>query len=413
MWCLLVLAAAAPTQRASAAVLEPRNDPFYQAPARLDHVANGTILRVRKVDVSLVVLPISGLRATTYQLLYRTEDNDNRPTANVATVIVPQGTSLQKPRGLVSLQDAEDSLDWDCAPSYQLRVGENAPTGEMDGNLVAELAATALPELAAGRVLVIPDVEGPTSDYVVRRSDAHMVLDAIRASERFAPAGLQRSAPVAMVGYSGGGWESAVANELQPSYAPELNVVAVAAGGVPVANLANVRYIDGGVATGVLMAVADRIARAYHVESTLVSALTAAGRAFLKKVRTGCATSVFAAPFAHFNQWTTKPNFFGRADIQRIIADNELGHGVPKAPTFYYNGVQDEIIWVEPLDGLVAEYCAAGAPILYVRDHAGLEHIQGAGNFFALARAYVEARFAGAPVPSSCGVPPYNSVPPE
>ena len=65
--------------------------------------------------------------------------------------------------------------------------------------------------------------------------------------------------------------------------------------------------------------------------------------------------------------WTTTPNTFESPQVQQVIAENALGHAVPTAPTFYYNGINDELIWIKPLDQLVAHYCAGGASIEQVR----------------------------------------------
>ena len=405
----LVFVSTAPAPPASAEVPEPGNDPFYVAPAGIEQLAPGTVLRSREVDVSLGQVPLSGPRFRAYQLLYRTGGVDDRPIANVTTVLVPDGPPPPGGRGLVSLQNAENSLDPNCAASYQLRVGQQAPGGQTNRNLIAEMTAL-LPELAVGRVLVVPDVLGPDKGYIVRLVNAHMVLDSIRAAESFEPAGLAgRDTPVALFGYSGGGFESAAANELQSTYAPELDIVAVAAGGVPVGSLANFRFIDGTLATGTLMAVAQAINRAYP-EMDLLSSLNDEGWAFADRIKTGCSSAIFAAPLARFDDWTTVPNFFGRANVRRVLEENALGQDTPRAPTFYYNAVFDEIIWIAPLDALVAEYCADGADLVYVRDPAGVEHIQGAANFIPMALDYIEARFAGAPVATTCGLPG-NAIP--
>ena len=171
-----------------------------------------------------------------------------------------------------------------------------APNGDSNGNLSAE-SSLALAELAQGYDVVIPDAEGPDSEYIVRGMEGHATLDSVRAVDRFAPAELGGAkTPVGLIGYSGGASDTTAANELQPSYAPELNIVAVAAGGVPVANQETVQYLDGSVGSGVLMSTAIAINRAYP-QLDLYSLLNPTGKAFAKQVSTGCATSVFAAPY--------------------------------------------------------------------------------------------------------------------
>jgi hypothetical protein len=401
---LAVLAAAVVAPRAVAAT-PPQRDPFYTAPAHLASYPPGTVLRSRRVTVELGPVPLTGTRYAAYQLLYRTNDATGQPVANVTTVIVPNGAAPPGGRQLVSLQDAEDSVDPGCAPSYQLQVGELAPNGDHDGNLALELSSVGLGQLAQGRDVVIPDPEGPKSEYTVTGMAAHAALDSIRAAERFGRAELDGvRTPVALAGYSGGALETAAANEFQPAYAPKLKIVAVTAGGVPPVNEENLQYLDGSVGAGVVMAAAIGLNRAYP-RADLYSLLNAKGRAFAKQVSTGCATSVFAAPFTNYNTWTKSPNAFELSRLRRIVARNALGHATPTAPTFYYNAINDELIWIKPLDQLVAHYCAHRARIYYYRDPAGAEHIQGAVNWGPLAQAYMDARFAGVPAPDTCGQP--------
>jgi hypothetical protein len=351
------------------------------------------------VAVSLGPVPVTGTASTAYQLLYRTNDATGQPVANVTTVIVPSGTPPAGGRQVISVNDAEDSIDSNCAPSYQLQNGEQG-----NGNLQAETSLAA-PQLALGRDLVIPDAEGPKSEYIVTGMEGHATLDSIRAVERFPASQLGGVAtPVGLIGYSGGAHVTAAAGELQSGYAPELNIVGVAAGGVPVGDRETVAYLDGSVGAGVLMATSIALDRAYP-NLNLDSLLNAKGKAFAKQVSTGCATSVFAAPFAHMDDWTTVRDAVDLPRVARIIATNALGHGYPTAPTFFYNGVHDELITIAALDKLVARYCDRGARMDYFRDPAGAEHIQGVADFYPLALSYLTGRFTGDPVPNTCGPP--------
>jgi hypothetical protein len=386
------------------AATPPPQDPFYKPPAGFASAPPGTVLRSRRVNVELGPAPLTGVASTAYQLLYRTNDSHEEAVANVTTVIVPDGSAPSAGRTLVSLQDAEDSLDPDCAPSYQLQVGEAAPNGDANGNLAAETSLVSN-ALAEGHDVVIPDPEGPQSEYVVKGTDGHAVLDSIRAVERFPPTQLHGAkTPVALVGYSGGAFESAAANELAPAYAPELDIIAVAGGGVAPANTENYQYLDGSVGAGILMAASIGVNRAYP-SLDLYSLLNAKGKAFAEQASSGCATFVFAAPYTKFNTWTKAPNALYLPRVQRIIAENELGHAVPTAPTFYYNAIHDELVWIKPLDQLVAYYCAHGARIDYFRDPIAQEHVEALSDFVPLAETYINDRFAGDPVPDTCGKP--------
>ncbi len=374
----------------------PQSDSFYSPPHGLSHEPRGAILRSRKVDVKLGGVPVTGAQAKGFQLAYRTNDAHLRPVVGVTTVLVPTLPPPAGGRDLVSLQDAEDSLDPTCAPSYQLQL--SSPD---NGNL--ELEATAVyNQLAAGRSLAIPDHEGPRSEYIVTGMEGHATLDSIRAVERFRRAELPgRRTKVGMVGYSGGAHATASAGELAPSYARELRIVGIAAGGVPVGNRKTVKFLNGSVGAGVLFAVSQALNREFP-SLRLFSLLNRAGKAEAKKARKGCASSVFQAPFAHFDDYTKVPHAFKLPNVRKVIARNKLGHATPTAPTFFYNAISDEIVAIKPLDKLVAHYCAHGARLKYYRDPAGLEHIQAVTIFIPMALSYLTDRFAGRPVPSTC-----------
>lgn len=91
--------------------------------------------------------------------------------------------------------------------------------------------------LAKGWAVAVTDYEGlgtpGTHTYIVADAEAHAVLDIVRAATQVPELGLSPSAPVGIVGYSQGGQAAARAAEIESTYAPELDVVGVVAGGVP------------------------------------------------------------------------------------------------------------------------------------------------------------------------------------
>ena len=104
-----------------------------------------------------------------------------------------------------------------------------------------------------------------------------------------APAGLAGSGtPVGLWGYSGGGQATAWAAEQQPAYAPDLNVQAVAAGGVPPDLEQVARQIDGGPFFGVYFAVSVGLSREFP-EVDIDSLLNDRGRALKEQIGDQCA----------------------------------------------------------------------------------------------------------------------------
>ena len=379
----------------------PDHDPFYRPPASLASFAPGAIIRSRQVDVSIGPTPVSALGATAYQLLYRTNEPSGAATANATTIVVPGTPPPAGGRELVSLQDAEDSLTTHCAPSYQLRVGERD-----NQDMLAEFALTAPSMLATNRALVIPDVYGPRSEFLVKATEAHAVLDSIRAVERFPAAQLDGvRTPVALAGYSGGGHETTAAAELQPAYAPELHVVGAAAGGTPVGDREFFDRIDGAI-TNVTLATMLSLERAdprlgwsalLNDRGRAVTAAAAAGPACVDPVVSGT---------DHLRDLTTVADPLGVPRIARAIAANAIGTAAPRAPTYLYVSQHDELIPLANEDKLAARYCRMGATLDYERDpvdYAGpSDHLEAAvAGFFPKAISYLDDRFSGAPPPTT------------
>jgi hypothetical protein len=97
--------------------------------------------------------------------------------------------------------------------------------------------------VAAGFVLTIPDFEGENLEWTAGQESGYGTLDALRATESYL--GMAADSPVGLTGYSGGSIAADWASELAPSYAPELDLVGVAEGGIPVDYAHNLSYING------------------------------------------------------------------------------------------------------------------------------------------------------------------------
>lgn len=362
----------------------PDNDPFYAQPDPMPDVAPGTVLDSRPTAIRALAIPVP-VRA--WQLKYLSTDTKGAPRANIATVIQP----LLAQRKLVSYQTAYDGLDADCAPSYAFATGINAPAYE---------EAAMLPLLLAGYTVVSADYEGPEYQWAAGVNSGHGVLDGIRAAQSFAPLGLTAATPTALWGYSGGALASQWANELAASYAPELNIVGVAAGGVPADIEAIARAIDGTALSGVYFGATVGLSRAYP-EIDIEALLNDRGRAAFETLGRQCIgefTPQFA--FQHMRDYVTVPELLDVPAVQDVIAENTMGQRLPYAPTYIYQGTHDELAITPPVDTLVQTYCGMGAKVQYVKLPG--EHITTAGAGVPGALAYVQNRLNGRPAPSSC-----------
>ncbi|MCP2297034.1 Secretory lipase [Nocardia amikacinitolerans] len=361
----------------------PDADEFYAAPADLDRFQPGDVVRSRMVPAA------NFPGSTVWQLLFRSTNSADEPIATVTTVLVPPGGGLDRP--LVSYQPFVNSLGMHCAPSHSL----------FDGGMREAPALNLL--LARGWAVAVPDHLGPTSAYGAAQLGGRITLDGIRAAKRFAPAGLAAS-PVGMTGYSGGGMATGFAAALAPEYAPELPIVGVAMGGVPMnmGKLARDLGTTPNPLFGLGFAVAVGLEREYPVQAAMSRLLNPAGVALRDEIANACAEQIISAGANRSFSDVLDGPMDADPSLVRVLHENSLETfpGVPRVPLYEWHGEADE---VDPdlVRAVAGRYCQAGTPvqldILPGVDHGGaITH--GAPRAFG----YLSDRFAGLPAPSNC-----------
>lgn len=328
-------------------------------------VEPGGLLEQRPTTVFLGPLPAP---VKAWHLLYRSTSATGKANAVSGTLLVPLTPWLSGPRPLISYAVGTHGLGDQCAPSNLMAHGI-----ENESALLAQA-------ISKGWAVVVTDYEGlgtpGTHTYAVGQSEGRAVLDAARAAFRVPGAGLSSSGPVGVFGYSQGGQAAASAAELQGTYAPELNVVGVAAGGVPADLNAVFRSNDGGAAFGLVLGAATGYAAAYP-ELPFASILNDRGRAAVAQVSQACTVELgAAAPFAHLSDFVTVPDPIQLPAWQSRLASNYLGTVAPKAPVYLYHGTLDELIPFSVGEGLRDRWRAHGANVTW-QEFPLLEHILG------------------------------------
>lgn len=368
----------------------PSTDPFYAAPANLASLAPGSVIRSRPAAVA----PPNGPDvAAAFTVLYRSNDSFDAPVADATTVLLPRtpfaGTGAQP---LVSVQFAEDSLGRQCAPSYALLHGTN-------GVISAEISnVQALLDL--GYVVSTPDYQGPAEQFIAGRQSGHGVLDGLRASKALPQAKLGKSTPVGLFGYSGGGYATTWAGELAKTYAPDLDLVGIAAGGVPADLKATAKLNDGTATFGLVALAAQGLDRGFP-KGGIAGKLNAAGKAMFASLSTTCVQDgVTALPFRRLDEFTTEPGLLDSPAFQQLFDDNKLGTMPPSVPYYEFHGVPDNVVPYPQALALVKAYCAAGVPVTHVPLVA--EHLSGEAQGAPAALAFLAGRFNGAPVTDNC-----------
>ena len=282
-----------------------------------------------------------------YQLLYRSTDAKGRPIAAVTTLFLPSDPA-PGPRHLFSFHQAYDSLTLTCAPSHALRTGQ--VTGLGDASVSSDTKAF----LGFGWDVAVPDYEGLDSQWGVGPLAGRVTLDGIRAAERFGRAELEGArTKVAMGGYSGGSIPTTWAASLAKRYAPELRIVAAAAGGNVPDLIQNLAPLDGSPLFGTVVGVAVGVDRAYP-ELRLDAILNDKGRALAARDARdadGCAGSVTNAPFGTVAEYSNYPNpeaLLALPRLRRVFARlNLIRRPAPATPSFIFNSAQDELTLIQ------------------------------------------------------------------
>jgi hypothetical protein len=404
-------AGAATVRAAGASALPPPSqDPFYtySGSTPLAQIAPGTVLAKRGISG----LTIEGLDVpfTAEQVLYRTTGEQGQATATVTTIIKPLTSVLGTK--IVAYQMAYDALGAECDPSYTLQGGNNSDsTGQEESVAIAAY-------VTAGFTVTVPDYEGENLDWGAGQESGYGTLDAIRATERYL--GVPASSEAGMLGYSGGSIATEWAAELAPAYAPELNFVGASIGGVPVDFAHNLTYINGSQDwAGVIPAVLVSLGRAYGID--IGPYLSSYGQQVTSQVSGECIGS-FASDYPGLTvQQLLLPQYsdpFQIKPLVDIMNDLIMGNspGKPGEPLLVgignYDGTGDGIMIIGDEEALAHEYCQRGVNVTF-QEYGGLPHADAAVPWEAASLAFLEARFAGLPVPGNCSsIPAGNSLAP-
>jgi acetyl esterase/lipase len=237
--------------------------------------------------------------------------------------------------------------------------------------------------------------------YAAGPTTGRAVLDGARAALHLPELGLNPATSTAIWGYSEGGLASTWAAELAASYAPELHLVGTAAGGIPV-NLEHVaRNLDGGPGSGLLLAAAVGLNRAYP-QLRLDRILNDAGKKAAAAIASECVGQLASTyAFKHIADYARVPDPLGLPAVRAVMAANLLGRRTPSQPMHIYEATNDELIPLKDVQELAANYCRHGLAVEY-REYPAGEHLFVAGSAAYDALSWLAGRFAGGAAPTTC-----------
>jgi hypothetical protein len=387
-----VIAGAGDSVADDVALPTPLADSFYASPTNLDARRPGDIISVRARPN-----PPAFFDVRTYQIKFRSTDSRGKPIAAITTLLVP--TRKQTDGPLLSFQHIINATGLKCAPSQALWT--------QDPNLTIREAPGLNVALQQGWTIAIPDHLGPRSSYGAAKLGGQITLDGIRAVQHFAPAKVARSR-IGLAGYSGGGMATAWAAALAPTYAPDLDIVGAAYGGVPM-NLLRMAeglgYDTPHPAFGLAFAAAIGVAREYPDEIPIQRYLSPLGRQMYAGMRDACTNDILRLGAGHDAQQVTVGGraIFDDPKARRVVEENSLSMypGIPATPVFEWHSPSDVLIPVSSIDVTIRRYCRAGVRVEQLATPSP-DHLSAAVIGLLPAFRYLTDRFDGRPAPSTC-----------
>ncbi|MEU7768909.1 lipase family protein [Nocardia sp. NPDC049190] len=397
---------------------------FYIPPAALPG-GPGTIVRAEPSHLALSVPGMGGtIPATATRMMYVSSDTHDSPTATVGTYLEPAAPwTGPGERPLIAYAVGTKGQGDNCAPSKLLSqfVHYQPPF-----DVIVEYDVLALYTLlAAGMAVAVTDYHGlgtpDVHDYLNRKSQAHAVLDAARAALRLPGTSLNPRTPVILYGYSQGGMASAGAAELQPSYAPDLNVRGAYIGGPVVDDEYFIGYNDGRASSAPAIAwILNGIAADYpETRPVLDAELNDTGKAILRESQDKCAVPVgLAQQYQNTSQWTTSGQPLTAVidqspALRAAFNQQRIGTLTPAVPVLVSSAMNDEGAPFPPIRDVAAGWCGSGVPV-QLESNAQIPSLSGIAithvlAFFpslAASRQWLTDRLTDTPAPSNCAALP-------
>jgi alpha-beta hydrolase superfamily lysophospholipase len=371
-----------PTSSSAAPAAAPERPPeaFYAVPEPLPPGPPGALIRATPI-AGVPVLPDS--RA--WAVLYHSRDFDGRDVAVSGVVVVPPGAAPPEGRPVVVWGHGSVGLADRCAPSHGGVMGAFGPW--LGGLLQQDLVVAATDYQGLG-------TPGPARS-LIGLSAGRAVLDVARAARGLPAAGA--GGRVVLAGHSEGGHAVLWAAELARSYAPELEVLGVAAT-APGAELATTlklsRFRPAAITSGAMLIVVAW-SDAYRVPPDV---LTPVGRKAVDRVRTRCLDELArepATPTVRLGDLLTTPPW------PALLARNTPGHGATPAPLLIALGTDDQTVVPAATGALVQRLCHAGDTV-ELRSYQYTGHFELPKAAATDVAAWIGDRLAGRPARSTC-----------
>ena len=362
--------------------------PFYHASAQEIAGQPGTLIRSEPMT-------FAPAGAQAYRVLYRSTGMDGEPIAVSGVIVVPPGPVPAGGRPIVAWAHPTTGVVPHCAPSLAIFVFQQMAGLRQLIEQGAVVAATDYPGLGT---------PGP-HPYLVGDSEARAVIDSVRAARNLPGVGGGNN--FAVWGHSQGGQASLYTGLIAKTYAPELNLVGVAAA-APATSLVTLMGDDfktsgGKNLTAMTLWSWSRVYRAPVQKVVEPEAMPTVDR-----LANECIESIFDIMARRRTEKPLEENFLSVPNIATVEPWHSLAaHNTPgvlpaSIPLFLAQGTTDDIVRPDVTRAYMQRQCKAGGKVtmMWVQ---GVGHGLVARDSADTAVAWMMDRFAGRPAPSDCG----------
>jgi acetyl esterase/lipase len=336
-----------------------------------------------------------GSSSQAFRILYRSTGLKGEPIEVSGAIFIPGGKAPPGGRDVIAWAHPTSGVVEKCAPSLM------PDTAGMIWGLQSMLAK--------GYVVVATDYPGLGAPgihpYLIGESEGRAVLDSVRAARAMPQSGASNRFVV--WGHSQGGHAALYTGELAKSYAPELELVGVAAA-APATYLIELFDSDKSSATGkelTAMAIWSWSNLYHDPASTLVEAdatgvYEAMAHDCIESVAEFEALDKAEKPLTH--EKFLKANPAKTEPWESIMKRNSPGQRPAGAPVFIAQGTADTTVRPAITKQFGDALCKQGTKVMFV-ELPGTTHTFAARDSVNQALKWMDDRFAGKPAPTVCG----------
>lgn len=386
-----ILFAALGTALGAALLLPGRADvraqgAFYRASSSEIAGAPGTIIRQQPMMPTLE-------GAAAYRVLYRSTGLHGESIPVSGVVIVPPGPPPLNGRPIIAWAHPTTGVVPRCAPSLALFVFQQIQGLREMVQHGYVVAATDYPGLGT------PEPH----PYLVGISEARAVIDAVRAARSLTSAQNR----FAVWGHSQGGQAALFAGMIAKSYAPELDLVGVAAA-APATDLATLLADDIDTSGGRNLTAMTLWSWSRVFGAPIDRVVNAAALPTVDRLAGECIESVYdilrrrAPAQALAQEFLSVTNFYTTEPWHSLMTGNTPATLSPEIPVFLAQGSADGLVRPQVTRNYMRRLCSAGSRVQW-DFMPGVNHGFIGHDSAAAAVDWMTNRFAGLPAPSDCG----------